>query len=993
MANRNGNHFWNQLLQSAEPVASAVMAVAGAVLGAASAALQISVFSALIGGGWISTLIVLAFEATKASTAVVQTSGRHRGKTRVLRVGLFMLSFVATLFYVSAQLTAPNLEEVTEEEIESVNTRFSERIEAVRDRYAPQIARYDSLKRAERNDTYADGTYTGPQFQEFKRLKNELIAERDAKVQELKDRRETEIREIRQDPPSDRRVQNEKVASLIRLAHDAFGIEIKNAWVALFVASVVALLLELAIFKLFAEIGELSRKARKAARRRRRETPSPAGPASGEPAGAAGAGATTAGAASGKAGIDTPGGHEAEEGHEAEDRREAEDREAKASSPGSKKARRNGKADRSSSGGSSTLYSWMGGMLSLAPALALLVFLEGGTPVAPVQRVVGNTLNALPPAGLRLVMGEEDARRYMHPERHIAAQEQQGVLGGGGAMLARPTANPEFPKTLRRALVRTENHRFWDRYAVDWWSTGRATVATAKAKIFGGSGGGLEGGSGLTQQLAGSVVLKNSELMKAGFLPGIAGKLWEAAVSSGMIDRLSREKVLNLYLRGVYLGRGSDGPIKGFAEAAWTYFHRPVDELTDAQIVALVSILPGPNGFVANDDRFERRYETVVGWLRKGNVFTPAESEALLQNRPALRVQVDEQYQRVHDATTHARDYLGERVADSLGTVRSTISASASVGARRIFMDMIRDLENRTGNGRLEGFVLVAEQGKLRAMIGSTSLTGHNRAVEEFAPWSPGSTMKPYAYTEFFAQGGAPADRLSVRSPKTFALPGGETWKVENYSHRYDTHPPMRADRALANSINVAAASLTVGPVGESLRRRLAGVGYGDFAGHPSDVLGSRGVRPLRHFRLLQAFARPYGEIPEEGFALRRTEEVNRREVWPQAAARKTARAMGRAVTEGTLSGGRRCCGWSARTHRGKTGTGQNHKAATLYVSRSGGVTVLMGVYSLGGARLTYQGRAGSVAGGSLVPYADRILQLSALRQTRGGSFDAIADL
>jgi len=989
MANRNGNHFWNQLLQSAEPVASAVMTVAGAALGAASAALQISVFSGLIGGGWISTTIVLAFEATKASTAVVQTSGRHRGKTRMLRVGLFLLSFIATLFYVSAQLTAPNLEEVTNEEIESVNKHFSERIEAVRDRYAPQIARYHSLKRAERNDTYADGTYTGPQFQEFRRLKKELIAERDAKVQDLQNQREAAIREIRKNPPSDRRVQNEKVASLIRLARNAFGIEIKNAWVALFVASMVALLMELAIFKLFAEIGELSRKARKkkAARRRRRETPSPAGPASGEPAGAAGTGATTAGAASGKAGIDTPGGHEAEED------REAEDREAKASSPGSKKARRNGKADRSSSGGSSTLYSWMG-VLSLAPALALLVFLEGGTPVAPMQRVVGNTLNALPPAGLRLVMGEEDARRYMHPERHIAAQEQQGVLGGGGVMLARPTANPEFPKTLRRTLVQTENHRFWDRYAVDWWSTGRATVATAKAKIFGGSGGGLEGGSGLTQQLAGSVVLKNSELMSAGLLPGIAGKLWEAAVSSGMIDRLSREKVLNLYLRGVYLGRGSDGPIKGFAEAAWTYFHRPVDELTDAQIVALVSILPSPNGFVANDDRFERRYEAVVGWLRKRNVFTPAESEALLQNRPALRVQVDEQYQRVHDATTHARDYLlGERVADSLGTVRSTISASASVGARRIFMDMIRDLENRTGNGRLEGFVLVAEQGKLRAMIGSTSLTGYNRTVEEFAPWSPGSTMKPYTYAEFFgAQGGSLTDRLPVQ-PRTFDLPGGGTWHPENYSRRYDDHEPMAAGRALANSINVAAASLTVGPVGESLRRRLAGVGYGDFAGHPSDVLGSRGVRPLRHFRLLQAFTPPYGDIPEEGFALRRTEEVNRRGVWPQAAARKTARALGLAVTEGTLSGGRRCCGWSARTHRGKTGTGQDDKAATLYVSRSGGVTVLMGVYSLGGARLTYQGRAGSVAGGSLIPYADRILQLSALRQTRGGSFDAIADL
>jgi hypothetical protein len=175
------------------------------------------------------------------------------------------------------------------------------------------------------------------------------------------------------------------------------------------------------------------------------------------------------------------------------------------------------------------------------------------------------------------------------------------------------------------------------------------------------------------------------------------------------------------------------------------------------------------------------------------------------------------------------------------------------------------------------------------------------------------------------------------------------------------------------------------------LQERMATIGYEGFYPVPSSALGSRSVRPLRLFRLMQAYVPPFGAIPSR-FSLEQAETVQQQEVWSEDPARKIALALNLAVSEGTLSGGRRCCGWTARTHRGKSGTAQKHAAAGVLVTRPGGLSLLMGVSSRSGKSMTYRNERGGVAGGTLVPHVDEILKSDALAQRTNASFNFSGD-
>lgn len=83
----------------------------------------------------------------------------------------------------------------------------------------------------------------------------------------------------------------------------------------------------------------------------------------------------------------------------------------------------------------------------------------------------------------------------------------------------------------------------------------------------------------------------------------------------------------------------------------------------------------------------------------------------------------------------------------------------------------------------------------------------------------------------------------------------------------------------------------------------------------------------------------------------------------------------------------------SDRTHRGKTGTAEEYAAASLFLSRPGGLSVLMGLFSSSGEGMTYVDREGGVTGASLVPYVDELLRSEALEKRADRSFRIRGDL
>src|SRR5690348_17912331 len=100
----------------------------------------------------------------------------------------------------------------------------------------------------------------------------------------------------------------------------------------------------------------------------------------------------------------------------------------------------------------------------------------------------------------------------------------------------------EFPDHLIKAVLATEDRRFYDHFGVDLMGTFRALATNARA------GGVVQGGSTITQQLAKNLFLSNERTLER--------KINEAFLALWLEARLTKNEILKLYLDRAYMGGG-----------------------------------------------------------------------------------------------------------------------------------------------------------------------------------------------------------------------------------------------------------------------------------------------------------------------------------------------------------------------------------------------------------------------------------------------------
>src|SRR5690242_6312293 len=103
----------------------------------------------------------------------------------------------------------------------------------------------------------------------------------------------------------------------------------------------------------------------------------------------------------------------------------------------------------------------------------------------------------------------------------------------------------EFPDHLIKAVLATEDRRFYDHFGVDLMGTFRALATNARA------GGVVQGGSTITQQLAKNLFLSNERTLER--------KINEAFLALWLEARLTKNEILKLYLDRAYMGGGAFG--------------------------------------------------------------------------------------------------------------------------------------------------------------------------------------------------------------------------------------------------------------------------------------------------------------------------------------------------------------------------------------------------------------------------------------------------
>jgi penicillin-binding protein 1A len=126
------------------------------------------------------------------------------------------------------------------------------------------------------------------------------------------------------------------------------------------------------------------------------------------------------------------------------------------------------------------------------------------------------------------------------------------------------------------------------------------------------------GASTINQQVAKNFLLSNEVTIER--------KIREAILAIRLDRTFSKDRILELYLNEIYLGRGS----YGVAAAALNYFNKSLDELTLAEAAFLAALPKAPNNYdpVSNRPAAEARRDWVLGRMVEDGRITAADAEA-----------------------------------------------------------------------------------------------------------------------------------------------------------------------------------------------------------------------------------------------------------------------------------------------------------------------------------------------------------------------------
>jgi penicillin-binding protein 1A len=209
-------------------------------------------------------------------------------------------------------------------------------------------------------------------------------------------------------------------------------------------------------------------------------------------------------------------------------------------------------------------------------ALVTLVVLVG----AGVGAVVGWTIYQnyaadLPSAdGLRTYQPPVMSRIYAGNDRLIAelASERRIFVPFSA-----------IPDIVKKAYIAAEDKSFYQHKGVDPMAIARAAL-TDLQRI--GEARRPVGASTITQQVARNMLLGTNDV-------SFRRKVKEALLALHIERTLSKERILELYLNGIYLGQGS----YGVAAAAQAYFNKPLDQLSIAQAAMLAALPKSPTNY------------------------------------------------------------------------------------------------------------------------------------------------------------------------------------------------------------------------------------------------------------------------------------------------------------------------------------------------------------------------------------------------------------
>ena len=266
-----------------------------------------------------------------------------------------------------------------------------------------------------------------------------------------------------------------------------------------------------------------------------------------------------------------------------------------------------------------------------------------------------------------------------------------------------------IPEYLKLAFISAEDKGFYNHPGFDFKSIIRATSQNIYNYLFVRDNSRLIGASTITQQLIKNLLNDNERT--------ITRKLKEIIYAIKLERSLSKEKILELYLNEIYLGRGAFGVVA----ASEKYFGKTLNEL-DIEEMALLAALPkAPSNYdpQENYESIKERRDWVLERMAENGVIT----------KVVARIMQESSINYIDKDLYRKPNLLDKNIADK---VRSNLYFDANTARNFGLTHFLTINQNATDyiSGQIENLEKIHNQGELHADIRIISLISGRTLVD-----------------------------------------------------------------------------------------------------------------------------------------------------------------------------------------------------------------------------------------------------------------------
>ena len=432
------------------------------------------------------------------------------------------------------------------------------------------------------------------------------------------------------------------------------------------------------------------------------------------------------------------------------------------------------------------------------------------------------TLGAIVMIALAMPAFEETSKDWRtQGEYAVTFLDRYGTEIGQRGIIQRDSVPiDELPDHVIKAVLATEDRRFFEHIGIDFIGLARAMTENVRANSV------VQGGSTITQQLAKNLFLSNERSMER--------KIKEAYLALWLEWNLSKKEILQLYLDRAYMGGGTFG----ITAAADFYFDKGIKDVNLAEAAMLAGLFKAPGNYAPhiNLPAARGRANVVLSAMVDADMMTEGQVLSARMN-PATAVD---------RGGRESPDYYLDWAFEEVKRIAPRDGPRSLVARTTIDLDLQKAAEeavefNLRQHGQAyrvsEGAMVVLENnGAVRALVGGRDYarSQFNRATRALR--QTGSSFKPYVYTAAMEAGFTPESVV----PDTPINWGG--WSPRNYGRGYAGRVSLAT--ALIKSYNTVPVRLTRENLGVDRvveMTHLMGV-ESELNGHKTMVLGTSGM-------------------------------------------------------------------------------------------------------------------------------------------------------